>query len=456
MDDFIKFNETSLFSDFAELIAIPSVRSEADGNFTFGKNCGLALDKALELGRKYGFEAENHDYYCGSIIYKSIESEEEIGIVTHLDIVPVGDGWKFQPFKLTEKDGLFIGRGTEDDKGPMIAALYAMRYLKENDIKLPFSVRLIMGSDEEVGMTDLPHFLETKKPPRFSFTPDSEYPVCIGEKGIAGCDITLGSIGKVIADIKGGNATNAVPDSAYAVINTEICFGNKDNIKVERLSSTQIKVTAAGRAAHAAYPEGSVNAIAVLTDWIIKNIEFEKVSKEYVSLEYLSAILSEFEGKNLGIDMSDEESGYLTCIGGVMKIVEGRIVQNINIRYPVTKKMDDVFALLSRSVIKDGFSVSLLYDKPPYYKNPDSKEIQALMQAYRDVTGRTDVPYTTGGGTYARAFPDCVAFGATFGDVAGLLGDGRGGPHERDEYITKEELFDSIKIFASSMINLAE
>ncbi len=178
--------------DLKEIIKIPSVAGEPDGIYPYGKECAKALDKAGELAEKYGFKVENHDYHCMSVLYG--DSDKEIGIVTHLDVVPAGDGWSVEPYALTEQGELLIGRGTHDDKGPFIQSLYTLRFFKENNIKLPFTVRLILGSDEEVGSSDLEYFVKVRKPPMFSFTPDSEFPVCIGEKSILSVDLEFSDI----------------------------------------------------------------------------------------------------------------------------------------------------------------------------------------------------------------------------------------------------------------------
>ena len=152
--------------------------------------------------------------------------------------------------------------------------------------------------------------------------------------------------------------------------------------------------------------------------------------------------------------MSDNESGKLTCIGGMIKTVGKKVNLNINIRYPVTKVFTQIFNQLKQAMTPKGFTPTLLYDKVPYYRSPDSKEVVALMSAYKTVTSRNDEPYTTGGGTYARAFPNCVAFGVGYDEEKTLLGEGRGNAHERDEYISKKELFDAVKIFALALLNL--
>ena len=135
------------------------------------------------IAEKYGFRTENHDYHCGSVLYG--DSEKEVGIIAHLDVVPASaDGWSTEsPFVLTKRGECIIGRGTRDDKGPALMGLYTMRYFKENGIRLPFTIRLVLGCDEEVGSTDLEYFKKVRSAPWFSFTPDSDFPVCIGEKG---------------------------------------------------------------------------------------------------------------------------------------------------------------------------------------------------------------------------------------------------------------------------------
>lgn len=181
-----------------------------EGGYPFGSACAAVLDAALALGEKYGFATENHAYYCGSILYG--DAEKELGIVTHLDVVPASkEGWTGDPFTLLRDGDLLIGRGTEDDKGPFIASLYTLRFLKETRRALPFAVRLILGCDEESGCTDLAHYLSVRSAPFFAFTPDSEYPVCIGEKGMYGFDLVVPC--DAGTEITGGSAPNAVPAS---------------------------------------------------------------------------------------------------------------------------------------------------------------------------------------------------------------------------------------------------
>ncbi|MBR5520169.1 MAG: M20/M25/M40 family metallo-hydrolase, partial [Clostridia bacterium] len=145
----------------AEIIAIPSVSVDGTAPHVYGDATAKALDTMLAIGARYGFETENHDYYCGSIVMPGENPDDEIGIIAHLDVVPAVEGWKYPRYELTIENGLYIGRGVHDDKGPAVSALAAMLYFKENNIRLPFSVRLLLGCDEERGMDDLPHYLES-------------------------------------------------------------------------------------------------------------------------------------------------------------------------------------------------------------------------------------------------------------------------------------------------------
>ncbi|MBQ0109380.1 MAG: M20/M25/M40 family metallo-hydrolase, partial [Clostridiales bacterium] len=246
-----------------------------------------------EIAERYGFKCENHEYHCLSVLFG--DSEKEVGIVAHLDVVPAGEGWTFDPYTLVEKDGLLIGRGAHDDKGPFIQALYTMRYFKENGIKLPFTIRLILGSDEEVGSSDLAYFRKVRKPPMFSFTPDSEFPVCIGEKSILGVNVDLGELPENVIDIHGGTVSNAVAGRAYAKIKGKVSFKDTEFVKAEADGDDTL-IKAIGKTAHAAMPEAGVSAIKLLVDALIDN---KIVSGD--RFDFISKATAEYKGETLGI-----------------------------------------------------------------------------------------------------------------------------------------------------------
>lgn len=446
--------EKEFEADLAALIAIPSVAAKKEGNYTFGAECAKALDTAIALGKKYGFKTENHDYYCASII--SGDKKDEVGIVAHLDVVPAGSGWSYEPYKLTVESDKYIGRGALDDKGPFLCGLYTMRFLKEKGIELPFSIRLIGGSDEEVGSSDLEHFAKVAKPPFFSFTPDADFPVCIGEKGILQVNVMLGELPTEIAEICGGTVSNAVPDSAYAVIwddNTDIRnFPAQNNISIERLDEKRVKITASGKTAHAAMPEIGINAIGILADYILKNISVS--SKK--SFSFLASACGEYLGRTLGIAREDKDFKYLTCVGGKLTVADGIMVQNFNIRYIPDTTYEPVLQKIKDTLTPQGFAVQAVLSSEGYYVSADDKKIKALTEACESILGYECKPYTMGGGTYARWLANTVAFGASIHEERGKFGEGRGDAHQRDEYISRAEVRKTILIYILSILNLAE
>ncbi|MBQ4649026.1 MAG: Sapep family Mn(2+)-dependent dipeptidase [Clostridia bacterium] len=453
VEEYIKSKREEYIADLGSLIEIESVGTAPDGKYVFGKASAEALDKMIEIGNGYGFKTENHDYYCASLVYG--EGQEEMGIIAHLDVVPAGDGWTYPPYKLTVENELLIGRGTEDDKGPAVAGLYALRFFKDKGIKLPFALRLLMGGDEERGMNDLPYFLKSHKAPFFSFTPDSEFPVCTGEKGIGKLDIKLSAVLENIEHMEGGTVTNAVAGKAYAIVKNikKDSLKTADNVSVEYFDG-KAKITAMGKTAHAAQPEEGESAIALLASYLLDNIALNDSEKQ--SLSFMAEACGEYLGNKLNIAESDELMGYLTCVGGLLKTVDGALVQNFNIRFPrsgswseIKEKVTAVAASYGGTLIKDTHSNG-------YCFSPDKAEIVALTEACALVTGKASNPYTMGGGTYARSFPNTVAFGSTIAEHRGLLGEGRGKAHDRDEYLSVAEFEKSVEIFVLSIAKIAE
>jgi len=452
-DAYIVSKRAEYEKDLGDLIAIESVGTAPDGKYVFGKGSAAAIDKMLEIGGRYGFKTENHDYYCASLVYG--DSNDEVGMIAHLDVVPAGDGWTYPPYSLTVENGLLIGRGTEDDKGPAVAALYAMRFLKDSGIKLPFSVRLLLGGDEERGMNDLPYYLKSHKPPFFSFTPDSEFPVCCGEKGIGKINVCFESPLERLASISGGTVTNAVAGKATAVVKNieEGSLATAAGITVNYADGNAI-VVAEGKTAHAATPEDGLSAISLLAEYLLCNVELGDGEK--TTLTFLKEHCGDWLGTKLGIAETDELMGYLTCIGGLLKTEDGKAIQNFNVRFPRKGAWDGIIASVEKAVLPYGGKIISHTHSDGYSFSPEKAEIKALTEAYETVTGEEGAPYTMGGGTYARSFPNTVAFGCTIAKHRGLLGEGRGKAHDRDEYLSVAEFESAVKIFSLSIAKIAE
>ncbi len=207
--EYLENNFENLKSDLSRLVKIPSVSGSPEGNYPFGKECGKALDEFLKIAEEKGFTVRNCGYYAGSAdLYP--EGEAELGILAHLDVVPVTEkNWSVPPFELTEREGRLYGRGAEDDKGPLLAAMWAMKAVKECGFKLKGNVRLIAGCSEETGSElDIEEYRKREKMPEKVFTPDAEFPIITTEKGMLRFTFGGGVNTDTIIGIKGGTVVN--------------------------------------------------------------------------------------------------------------------------------------------------------------------------------------------------------------------------------------------------------
>ena len=214
---YIDSHTEDMISDLARLIRIPSVKGEPAENAPFGKEPAAALDEVLKICGEAGLSVRNIDNYVGTADFYETDTIPELGVLSHMDVVPVGGGWSVPPFELTQQDGKLLGRGTIDDKGPAIAALYAVKAIKDSGIKLSKNVRLVFGTDEECGSGDLEYYLKKEKLPEMLFTPDGSYPVINAEKGLMRASYTGATDSKIVS-IKGGTVVNAVPEYAEVVL----------------------------------------------------------------------------------------------------------------------------------------------------------------------------------------------------------------------------------------------
>jgi succinyl-diaminopimelate desuccinylase len=382
-------------------------------------------------------------------------AKKKIGILAHLDVVPAGNNWTYPPFKPTVKGDLIIGRGVRDNKAAVVAALAAMYFFKLYGIRLPFDVRLVLGCAEEIGMDDLPHFLEKRPAPDFTFTPDCRFPVCCGEKGMAIVELPLCEVGNGLVSFTGGTVSNAVADLAVAVLENTVLPKKLPSYIEASIENGRLKLTAHGESTHAASPDGSVNAISLLANFMLERGFFPESSEQRRALEFISASTSDNYGRFL--DMASEDAtGPLTCINGVMRTDSGVLTQNFNIRYPATLDFSTLFERFRAVAAKYGYKPEMIHHSKGYYKNPNGPEIKALTDACAAVLDIDSTPYVIGGGTYSRAFPNAVTFGLENPDEKGVMGKGRGGAHQPDECISYGTIIDAVKIFILSLDNLAK
>ena len=407
--EFVKENERNIVQDIKDICAIKSLPGPAEENAPFGKENRECLDLALQMCKRLGLETTDCAGYMGYAEIKG-EKEEYIASIAHLDVVPEGNGWKADPFTVREtEDGWLIGRGVCDDKGPAVLTMYMLKFFKDNYTTLPYTLRALFGCEEETGMRDLDYYLENYPAPVFAFTPDANFPVCCGEKGIAAADLISAKIenGNVI-DFTAGVASNVIPDRASLKVKTDKELPAAEGIEIT-VEAGVATLKAYGIGGHAAMPEGTKNAIGMLVEYCLANALLTAEEEEYFKV--LSLLHKTTDGEGMGIASDDGIFEPLTCIGGMMKIEDSKFVQNINIRYPTSITAEEIEKTLCEKLAAVGGTVDMARATPPFYVDKNSAPIQALLTAYNDATGRNEEAYTIGGGTYARHFPAAAAFG---------------------------------------------
>ena len=340
IDTFIAANKEQILADIAALVAIDSVEGQPEPGAPFGPGPKAALEKTLELAEGMGLATRNCENYIGYAELPGTEPEKYLAAICHVDVVPAGNGWSADPFQMRLQEDWMLGRGVADDKGPMVAVLYALKFLKEEGVSLRYPIRALVGDNEETRMEDVEYYLHNYPAPVFCFTPDAEFPVCNGEKGHFGAKLVSPVCGGLIQEFEGGVANNAVPDRASALVKADIA-GLKvaPNITLEP-EGDGVRVRGWGKAGHAAMPEGTVNAIGLVADYLLDNGLCNEAERAY--LEAIAELHHSTAGQTLGIDCADGPFGPLTIIGGRIYMEDGRMVQTMDSRYPTCTNGDTI------------------------------------------------------------------------------------------------------------------
>lgn len=417
-----------LLKSVLELVSIDSVALvDVSEDAPYGTGPKRALDYVLALCDELGIRSFNDN---NKIAWAEIgEGEEIVGILGHLDIVPMGDGWDHAPTGEICGDRLY-GRGVVDDKGPTLAALFAMKELQDAGIPLKRRVRLIFGQCEEVGdWDDMAYYREHYQLPVFGFTPDANFPAIYGEKGILHFDLTASLSGGDIVSIEGGDAANMVPEWCRCTYRTP---GGE-----ERTLETS------GRSAHASTPDKGENAISKL----MAELEALGVKSALVDF-YQKYIGFDLHGGKMGCALQDEQSGLLTMNVGKLRTDGDRVTLTLDIRNPVTFDKNDVEQPIAAACAPYGISCKCTGSQDSVYMDKNGGVVQALVGVYADITGDRSEPLVIGGGTYARAMPGIVAFGP--------MQSGREcTEHQANEYILLEDLFTAREIYRCAIEKLS-
>ena len=396
-----------LVSALQRVISFNTEKGNAAKNAPFGENIKACLDFTLDLASSMGLETYNCDGYAGHAELKGTGSEV-LGILGHLDVVPAkAEEWLYPPYAAEIHDGKLYGRGTMDDKGPMIACLFALKALKEAGFAPDKTVRLIFGCDEESGMQCVEHYFTKMPYPTVSFSPDGDFPVINREKGIYQFDVALGKLPEGFT-LTAGDRANVVPSLCALTTSNELNLGEwKNEIKCEKTEHGYVYTTL-GKSAHGSTPDEGVNATHTMLRMLAHNFPDNE------TLRFLANNVIDTSGKAWGINLCDKESGKLTCNLGVLRTaVDGTLTATVDIRFPVTYRCNDMYALLRKNTPAQ-FDVRPCHISEPLFVPSDSHLVTTLMSVYNDTMGVNMEPIAIGGGTYSRCLPNCVAFGPLF------------------------------------------
>lgn len=452
IQDWIYSRKSELLDTLGQLIAVPSVKGEPKEGAPFGEEPKKALLKMQDFCEKFGFTTRiiGDAVLCAE--YLPNGGEAELGILAHLDVVPVEpQDWDTDPFEMVEKDGVLYGRGVIDDKGPAVAALYSLLCVKELGLPLNKGVRLIFGTDEENGSSDLEIYRKHEKFPPKVFTPDGSFPIINIEKGMLRSHFEGVVNSDVLVSFKGGKIPNAVPDRAEVVLRgisaeqvNEVVSANKtDAVFAVSEKNGDVKIVCKGCPAHASTPDSGANAVTALISLVNKLCEVT-VFKE---LEKLFPF-GEVNGNSLGIKCSDE-SGALTCVLSIMSVADGKISGTVDVRFPTCRKLAEIKDAENSAFNSIGLQLGDCMGVEPHIVPENDEFVQCLLRVYERVEGEKGYCLAIGGGTYVHEIEGGVAFGAERGTTDYHM-------HGDNEFITVDELLKDAVLFAEAIFEICK
>lgn len=463
----IEEREQAFLADTQKLLQIRSILDEenATEDAPLGKEVKEALDFMLELGSKDGFSVKNTGNLAGHIEFGS--GEEIVGILCHVDVVPEGDGWTSDPFAAEIRDGKIFARGALDDKGPTIAAYYAMKIVKELGLPLSKKVRMIVGTDEESDWRCVDHYFKHEQMPDIGFAPDADFPIIYAEKGISDFDLVQestaenqdGDVKAEVASFQSGRRYNMVPDYAKAsllvhheqteVLQRFVDFQKQHDLKGSyHVDNGELILEVEGISAHGMEPDNGKNAGLYLAKFL-SELSIDSKAAQFFSFAD-RFFFKDSRGRQLGAAYSDDITGDLTINLGKISYSQaegGRL--GLNLRYPVTNDMALTKETVMAAAGKEGFRLENFTDSKPHHVDEDTFLIQTLKKVYEEQTGDEAKLISIGGGTYARSLKAGVAFGPLFPDREDIA-------HQKDEYMFIEDLVKAAAIYAQAIYELAK
>ncbi|MDD2220509.1 MAG: Sapep family Mn(2+)-dependent dipeptidase [Clostridia bacterium] len=431
------------------LLSLPSVLDEttASKDAPFGYDLAVTLEHFLAEAQGLGFRARNLEGYLGFIDFGP-ESAQTVGILGHLDVVPVGEGWTKKPFGGQIFNDKIYGRGAVDDKAPLVACLYAMSAIKELGMPIKKKIRLIAGCDEETDFRCINYYKKQGLSiPDYGFSPDAEFPLIFAEKQIIHCTLEA-DLPDYGLEISCGNAVNMVPGSATVKFISPYWLRKTKAVRLKLDKNNSCLIN--GRTAHASTPSEGKNAAKSLLAFLAQNADSEQFKNICRTLLQFAPD-NEFQPalNALGLGLEDE-TGILTCCLTMLSLKNNHLSLSLDVRFPISGVSKSVKAQIEAIGARAGLQMTSYKYKDGLLIEKDSELIKKLLSAYSEISGeKNPAPIAIGGGTYARALENFCAFGPAF--------PGGGYPaHQPDEFISRADLLLLSKIYALAICNLAQ
>lgn len=438
--------QEDMIKDLCDLLKIKSVTDmdSVKPGAPFGEGIKECLEHFLEMAKKDGFNTLNDEGYAGVVEYG--EGEDLVGVLCHLDVVPAGGVWKYPPYSATIEDGKIYARGAMDDKGPTIAAYYALKIIKELGIKLNKKIQIILGTDEETGWRGIDHYSKNYQMPKLGFAPDADFPLIYGEKGIFNAFLR-GDLNEEIISIDAGERFNVVIPEATVVLKNNYHEKFNGYLQANNLKGLFEKTECGysykieGVSAHAMEPFKGINAGTHMLCFLNSVLDSPFIS--FVS----NNLHQEHYLKKLGLDLYHEEMKELTCNIGIIKVENGKLVVSLDMRYPIGFE-ENTFVKEMTDKLNGCASLEVVQNKAPHYVPRDSQLVETLYNVYKEFTGdEVNKPKTIGGGTYARALKEGVAFGMEMPNAESVV-------HQPNEYVEISTLVKATAIYAKAILKL--
>lgn len=462
INEYIDNKRDDFLNDLSSLVAIKSVKSEAKEGMPFGEGCAECMEKCMNIFASYGLKCENLGNYIGYCDLN--ENQTALDILGHIDVVGEGDGWDSDPYTMLLKDdGCVYGRGTDDDKGPVVAALYAMRAIKDLNIPLSKNVRLIVGGDEESGSElDLNAYYSKFSPAPATFSPDASFPIFNTEKGSYKPTFTkkiaTSTILPRVAEFSGGYRINVLPAKAQVKIlglsKNDISqitneYSKKSGVIFSANDTNEgVIIYADGKATHASTPEDGLNGITALLNLIaLFNLPSCPVNDAVKELSELFPFGDNY-GKAININQEDEISKKLTVVLSLLEITENSVWGRFDARTPLCAN-DDNCRCHFEKIMNEKHYFTEGEMSPPHHTPEDSVFVSTLKSVYESFTGEKCKCLSMGGGTYVHNIEGGVAFGASKPDFQSNL-------HGANERACVDDLLAAAKIFAHVIVQMCK